>query len=295
MPEGDTLHRIAVNLRKAILHQVVTRFYSPLPHVATQDAHRPVAGRAIQDIQARGKNLLIVLREADACVAPAATPASLDLSLYDSDLVLHSHLRMTGSWHIYRHGEAWQKPRQYAKASIETENLLAVCFSAPIVELLTARELARHASLTALGPDAMRDDFDPGAAAARIRARPDLPVGVAIMAQSAMAGVGNEFKSEILFRKRVNPFAKVGDLPAETLAGLIDEAHALLRVNAAYTRRRTRFELDPRKRVWVYGRAGEPCDVCGAPIQVRRQGLEGRTTYYCVHCQNVLEITNGQV
>jgi len=271
MPEGDTLFRIASNLRKAILGQTVTRFSSPLPHVAEMYSRWPVAGRTIAAVEARGKNLLIVFRGVDD----------------SGDLVLHTHLRMTGSWHIHRHGEVWRKPERYARVVIETEPFIAICFSAPTVELMTAREAARHSKLAALGPDAMTEGFDPAEALARLRARPDLPIGVAIMAQSTIAGIGNEFKSEILFICRVNPFLPVSKLSDDTLTGMIDEAHKLLRVNESINRRRTRFELDPHRRLWVYNRAGQPCAVCGGQIDVRCQGLEGRTTYYCANCQNV--------
>lgn len=249
------------------------------------DARRPVLGRVVHAIEARGKNLLIVFRQPGDDGEAIRSSDSLNLDLFDTDLVLHSHLRMTGSWHIYRHGEAWQKPERYAKVAIETATFVVVCFSAPLVELLSAREAARHPQLAALGPDAMTSQFDPTAAQARIRQRPDVPIGVAIMSQSAMAGVGNEFKSEIFFIRRVDPFALVGDLSDDILDGLILESHKLLQLNEHSNSRRTRFALNSRERGWVYGRAGEPCRVCGERIRVRRQGMDGRTTYYCPECQ----------
>jgi endonuclease-8 len=170
---------------------------------------------------------------------------------------------------------------------VETDDFVAICFSAPTVELLTARETARHKLLASLGPDAMTDDFDPAEARARLRRHGDAPIGVAIMAQNAMAGIGNEFKSEVLFLRRVNPFATVESLDDDTLDSLIAESHRVLRLNQHTNARRTRFALDERERGWVYGRGGQPCRVCGTVVRVRRQGLEGRTTYYCPQCQGV--------
>ncbi len=287
MPEGDTLFRAAATLRKALLNKAVTKFDPVEPHLAIMDSRKPVEGRVVWAVEARGKNLLMVFRLASGEGARITVPGALDLALIDTDLVLHTHLRMTGSWHIYRHGEMWQKPYRLAKVVVETDDFVAICFSAPHVELMTAREAARHRQLTALGPDAMTVAFNPAEARDRLRRRPDVAIGVAIMSQSAMAGVGNEFKSEIFFIRRVNPFVAVGEIDDPTLDALVSESHRLLRLNEHSNARRTRFALDERERGWVYGRAGQPCRVCGTSILVRRQGLDGRTTYYCPQCQGV--------
>jgi Formamidopyrimidine-DNA glycosylase len=288
MPEGDTLYRIAVNLRKALLGRRVTRFESRVEQVAAVNARRPVAGRTVLTVDARGKHLLIVFRK-DEPSEVAKTPVSLGLELQRDDLVLHTHLRMTGSWHIYRPGERWQKPERQAVVTIYTEDFATPCFSAPVVELLTAIETARHPDLTTIGPDAMTEDFDSLTARARIRQRPDLPIGVALMHQRLIAGVGNVFKSEVLFLQRISPFVKVGDLTDETLDRVIGEAHQLMRLNADNSGRRTMFTLDERKKLWVYGRSGKPCRVCGENIRMQRQGIDGRSTYYCPRCQDVTE------
>src|SRR5439155_1445304 len=156
-------------------------------------------------------------------------------------------------------------------------------FNAPVVELLTARQTARHADLVALGPDAITSEFDAHEARMRMRCVPDLPIGVALVSQRLMAGVGNVFKSEVLFARRVSPFARVVALPDDVLDGLIAEAHRLLRLNANGWRR-TMPALSERDRVWVYGRSGRPCRVCGACILTDRQGTDGRITYYCPRC-----------
>lgn len=287
MPEGDTLYRAATTLRKALLGRTVTQFESSVPGVSVVDDRTPVAGRVISAVEARGKHLLITLsapppatRSEATDAQPVESPATLP------DLVLHTHLRMTGSWHLYRPGERWQKPERYAKVVIHTDEFVAPCFSAPVVELLTEWQAQRHTDLQELGPDAMTVEFDAEEAKQRILRRPELEIGVALMNQRLMAGVGNVYKSEVLFMLRVSPFAKVGELGEARVEQLVAESHRLLRLNENRGSRRTVFGLSERDRLWAYGRSGEPCRVCGTTIRMRRQGLDGRSTYYCPHCQN---------
>lgn len=304
MPEGDTIYRTAAVLRRALTDKVITGFESTVPEVKSIESRRGVVGRTVSAVEPRGKHLLIVLRRESAAgqrtalpeldepgaadTALVRTPPALHLDLVQGDLVLHTHLRMTGSWHIYRPGEPWRKPEKQARVTIHTPDFVAPCFSAPIVELLGARETARHPDLISLGPDAITPTFDATEARARIRRRPELEISVALMEQRAMAGVGNVFKSEILFIRRVSPFARVNDLPDEVLDGLIEESHRLLRLNTDRGSRRTMFHLDNRALLWVYGRSGHPCRVCGEPIRMRRQGFEARSTYFCPRCQGQL-------
>ncbi|MGO8669828.1 MAG: DNA-formamidopyrimidine glycosylase family protein [Capsulimonadaceae bacterium] len=316
MPEGDTLFRAAATLRKALAGRTLLRMTTSLDHVAAVDARTPVAGRVVQSVQAHGKHLLMVLRRLDDPCShdTIACPPNLPLDLRPLDLVVHTHLRMTGSWHIYRPGEPWQKPRSYARIALCTESespcplaegagacvpdsgslpfregvrvasFVAVCFSAPVVELLTARETVRHPQLADLGPDAMTGDFDHNAAYLRLRTRAELPIGVAIMDQRVLSGIGNVYKSEVLFLRRMSPFTPVASLADDALRALITEGHALLRANQDRGLRRTNFSLSG-PRLWVYGRTGSACLVCGLAIRMRRQGVDGRTTYFCPQCQ----------
>ncbi|HEX5323159.1 MAG TPA: DNA-formamidopyrimidine glycosylase family protein [Capsulimonadaceae bacterium] len=284
MPEGDTIYRTATVLRKALVGAQVSRFETCLDTVQFANSRRPIAGRRVEAVEPRGKHLLIVFRS-EGPAQPTKVPDRLQLDLLETDMVLHTHLRMTGSWHIYRPGEAWQKPQRYAKAVITTPDFVAPCFSAPVVELLSARETARHQGIVTLGPDAITPEFDPVEARSRLRRRADLEIGIALMDQRAMAGVGNVFKSEIMFIRRVSPFTKVRDLSDEVLDGLIEESHRLLGLNKERGARRTMFHLDNRQLLWAYGRSGEPCRVCQTRLRMRRQGLDGRSTYYCPQCQ----------
>jgi endonuclease-8 len=267
LPEGDTIFRAAAGLRKALAGKVVTAFRSDVPAVAPRaDA---VVGRTVGPIDAYGKHLLMRFTAGG-----------------DDDLVLHSHMRMEGSWHVYRPGERWWRAPSHARAVIETADFVAPCFDAPTVELLTERELSRHQWMRSLGPDAMADDFDEEAALVRLRARADAPIGVAIMDQRAFAGVGNVYKSEVLFIRRVSPFELVGALSDEALRGLIDESRLQLRANRTGSwPRTTRAGARRGEELWVYDRAGRPCRVCGTVVALRRQGDTGRSTYYCPSCQ----------
>jgi endonuclease VIII len=287
MPEGDTLYRIATTLRKALAGKCIVRFDMSDDAMASPEDCECVSGRMIHAVESLGKHLLIVLRQTGGTDDVAVNlPKSLSVvELLTSDLVLHTHLRMTGSWHIYRPGEPWRKPAWYAKAVLYTDDFVAPCFSAPVVELLTARQVAGHSQLTTRGPDAIAEDFDAGRARANLRELADLPIGVAIMHQRAMAGVGNVYKSEVLFLVRMSPFTHVSEIVDEALDGIIAESRRLLLLNRDNGVRVTNFGLDSRERHWVYGRAGEPCRICGVAIQTQRQGADGRTTYYCPKCQ----------
>jgi endonuclease VIII len=280
MPEGDTLYRAAETLRKALLGKQVRSFESSVPEVAQVANRVRITGRVVSSVEARGKHLLITLSE-----APPGDEEATGTERADSDYVLHTHMRMNGSWHLYRPEERWQKPARLAVVTIHTEDFVAPCFSAPVVELLSARQAERHPDLSALGPDAMTESFDAAEARARMRRRGDAEIGVALLNQRVMAGVGNVYKSEVMFVKGVSPFARVADLSDEVLDGLIAESHRLMRLNDRRGGRRTRFTLNAREKLWVYGRSGEPCYRCGETIRMRRQGLDARSTYYCPGCQ----------
>jgi endonuclease-8 len=188
---------------------------------------------------------------------------------------------------VYQAGVPWKKPARFAKVVLRVDGVAAPCFSAPVVELLTAREVARHPALTRLGPDAIAEAFDADEVRARMKARPDLTIAEGLLLQQALAGVGNVFKSEILFLERVNPFTRIGDLSDEVLDRLIAQSRRLLLFNRRPGFRQTRATLDPEGRIWVYRRSGRLCYECSTPIQVRRQGEDARSTYYCPRCQGV--------
>lgn len=274
MPEGDTIYRAARTLHRALAGRTVTGFQSVFPRLTRIDDDQPIRGRAIERVDARGKHLMI---------------------RFSGDLVLRTHMRMHGSWHIYRPGERWQRPRHEMRIVIETAEIHAVAFSVPVAEFATTASLGRTGVLRDLGPDPLADDFDAGEAAQRLATRAEMEIGDALLDQSAIAGIGNIYKSEVLFMARVNPFAAVRDLDRKTLEGIVALAVKYLRANAAHTSgasivtygglRRTTGRADPSARLWVYGRGGKPCRRCGRPVSRARQGPHARSTYWCEQCQ----------
>jgi endonuclease-8 len=259
MPEGDTLYRTAVALRPALEGR-------PISTVQVRDRQlepERLAGATISRVEVRGKHLLMHLAGGGA---------------------VHSHLGMTGSWHIYRRGEAWRKPTRYAALVLAVGELDVICFSPQLLELLSADQLRQHPRLRRLGPDLLAAEFDVSAAVSRFRARDALPLGQAVMDQAIVCGIGNVYKSDVLFLMGFDPFAPVARFSDAELAALLDRARRLMRRNLSGAPRQTRFRGDGG-RLWVYGRSGEACYKCGSIIQLRRQGEAGRTTCWCPACQ----------
>jgi endonuclease-8 len=247
MPEGDTIFRAATTLRKALVGARVTRFHSPR-------LGRGPVGERIEDVSARGKNLLV---------------------RFEKGRMLRTHMMMHGSWHLYREGERWQRPGYQARLELHADNgFVAVCFAAPVVEWL------KPGSIAHLGPDATADAFDAEEAQRRLREN-DVPLERALLMQSALAGVGNVIKCEALFLERKDPFQTVSALDDEALAALVDRCHQLLVRNRGAGPRTSRAGFDG-SRLWVYGRRGRPCYVCGDPVRVK---TAQRITYYCARCQ----------
>jgi endonuclease VIII len=274
MPEGDTIYRIARTLEIALASRVVTRFDSVLSQLLRVDRNAPVAGRSVERVASAGKNLLIH---------------------FSGDLVLRTHLRMNGNWHVYRPGERWMRRASDMRIVIETAEWIAVGFSIPVAEFLSGEELRRHREIAALGPDLLDAGFDAAEAMRRLRAAPNAEIADALLDQKVMAGIGNVYKSEVLFLHRVSPFARVGALPDDALAALIDASREQMRANVVEAdrarpsmraaMRRTTRRMDPGAALWVYGRTGRPCRVCGTAIESRAQGRDGRRTYWCPVCQ----------
>lgn len=267
MPEGDTLARIAVALRPYLAGRVVTgaRARLPGPQVSR------IVGQKIDAVDAAGKNLLIK---------------------FDGGLELRTHLGLHGSWHRYRPGETWRRPPSRAALVIEVPGAVAVCFDAPVVELFERRAEVVHPTISMLGPDLLDDDFDLAEAVRRLqdKSRAETEVGEAILDQRAVAGVGNVYKSEVLFIEAVNPFEKVGKVGTATLERILTTARELLQANARSDAPAGRTTtVDPKtgkklapSRLWVYDRAGRPCHRCGAIIRSDSQGDElPRVTYWC--------------
>jgi endonuclease-8 len=262
VPEGDTIHRAARTLDRVLGGKTLTAVDSPLPQIASAG----LEGASVSRVEARGKNLLVV---------------------FGDGRVLHTHMRMSGSWHVYRPGERWQRPRREARVVLTTPDWVTVCFDAPVVRLLRAQDVGRDRKLAALGPDVLTPDFDRAEARRRLRMLGAVEIGEALLRQSAVAGVGNVYKSETLFLCRQDPFATVESLSDRSLDLVLDTARRLMSSTLRRGVRATRPTLSTqtRERTWVYGRQGRPCRRCATPIRMRRQGADGRSTYWCPSCQ----------
>ena len=272
MPEGDSIFRAARTLHRALAGSAVTRFESALPALNRIDHDRPLAGRTIESVSARGKHLLMT---------------------FSGDLVLRTHMRMNGSWHIYRPGERWQRPARDMRIVVETARFVAVGFNVPVAEFLTGRELSRHSVLEALGPDLLAPSFDREEVLRRMRNEAGTAIADVLLNQRVVAGIGNIFKSEVLFLASVDPFRPTNELSDETLRLIVNEAAAQLRANVLERSQtlstasgiRTTRSLDPREKLWVYGRGGKPCRKCGTTIRAKKTGDDARLTYWCPGCQ----------
>ncbi len=266
MPEGDTIARAAAVLHEALAGQIVTRFTTALAHLARIDVDTPLAGQVVQRCAAQGKHLLIT---------------------FSTGLVLRTHMRMHGSWHLYRPGERWQRPRRAMRVVIETATRVAVGFDVPDAEFLRDADLARARALIRLGPDLLAPDVDIAAIAARLIAEGPRPLGQALLDQRIAAGIGNVYRSELLFLASLHPSTTAGAVAAGTAAAIVVNAVRLLRANtvASIATRNTTGRTAPGEALWVYNRATRPCRRCGTPIQSAADGLESRRVYWCPLCQ----------
>ena len=257
MPEGDTIHRAAAMLRAAIDGSVVTGFDAPR---ARGSARPPEPGDQVERVEARGKHLLI---------------------RFAGGTTLHTHMRMTGAWRTFPAGRSWRASGGRVVVVVRTEDAVAVCFAAPVVEMLDDGSLRRHPILSALGPDLCLPDPDMDEIVRRAdRLDPRTEIGVALLDQRVAAGIGNVYKSEVAFACRIDPFTPLADLDRDARADLWRTAGELLRRNLGPAPRRTTpYGLA------VYDRAGRPCRVCGTAIAVRRQGEDARSTWWCSTCQ----------
>jgi endonuclease-8 len=274
VPEGDTIYRAARALGQALEDKVVTRFETALAPLASVDDTTPVAGRTVEKVESRGKWLLVH---------------------FSGDLILVTHMLMSGSWHIYRAGERWQRPRREMRAVIATAEFEAVAFNVPVAKFYNAHTLERNSSIPKLGPDLLGAAFAADDAKARLLAHGDEEIANVLLNQRVMAGLGNVYKSEVLFACSVHPFRLVSTLTPAEVGCILDRARRFLEANVrdgadggmvTYTGlRRTTRASDPGARLWVYRRQGKECRRCGATILMQRQGAGARSTYWCPECQ----------
>ena len=275
MPEGDTIFRTARSMGRALAGKTITGFRSTYPLLTRFNDDTPLPGQFVDSVESRGKWLLIH---------------------FSGGGTLATHMLMSGSWHIYRPGERWQRPVGQMRILLENSDYQAVGFDVPVAQMHTARSLARDKRIPQLGSDILGPTFDSLAAATRLLARSNGEIGEVLLHQAVLAGVGNVFKSEVCFVEKVNPFCKVSALSEAQVSALIRTAQKLVSANVLEDsgnvivtyrgqQRRTNHQSSPQDSLWVYGRHGAPCRLCGDPIRQRIQGPDARVTFWCQTCQ----------
>jgi endonuclease VIII len=250
MPEGDTLLRTA----KALHHALAGKRVIACRPDGRLGKAADFTGRVVESVEARGKHLLV---------------------RFDDGRVLHTHLRMTGEWHLYREGDRWRAPARLARLVIETDPWHAVCFGAPTVEVLPPGGVERHPQLASLGPDILAPEFDLDLAKANLRSRDDAALGVALLDQRLVAGVGNIWRCETLWRLKLDPFRPVGEFSDQDLETALRLARDLMK--ASVDGSRPAFD--------VHDRSGLPCRRCGEIVRSKVFGDPPRRVYWCPGCQ----------
>jgi len=254
--EGDTILRAARRIGQALEGERV-EVGAPNPRGRAAGVER-LDGTVLDRASTRGKHLLLGF----------------------GDLVLHSHLGMSGAWHVYEKDATWRKPPGAAWAVLRGKRAEAVQFGGPTLRVLRADAVRRDPLLSRLGPDILASGFDAATVVGSLLRAPDRPVADALLDQTLVAGIGNIFKSEACFTARQGPWQPIADLPEGRLRRVVQAAHELMR--DAVDHGRGSFA--------VYRRAGRPCPNCATPIASRGQGDANRITYWCPVCQGTAPV-----
>jgi endonuclease-8 len=262
VPEGDTIFRAAAQLRGALVGKELVELELRRD---PRGRRAPEPGTTITAVDSAGKHLLV---------------------RFSDGQVLHTHLQMTGAWHVYAPGQRWRRPGHSARVIVRVaDGTSAVCFGAPIAELrrdtdVRTRPTRASRMLDRLGPDLCAPGIDLDAVVARLaRLDPDTELAVALLDQRVAAGIGNAFKSEVCWAERVSPFTPVGALDEPGRRRIYATARRQLSSNLT-TGRRTTYGNG----LAVYRRARLPCPRCGTAISSRRDATN-RSTYWCPQCQ----------
>jgi endonuclease-8 len=257
MPEGDTVHRAAARIGRALGRSVPEEILTPHPRHRLDRWPQKLAGRALLGVDAHGKHLFL---------------------RFEGELTVHSHLRMTGAWDVLGAGERWRRARSRAWLVLRGGGWEAVEFDGPVLELMSDRRARTHPQLAALGPDVIGERFDEGLFLRRLREDdPTRPIGDALLEQRTVAGIGNLWKSEACFATQLDPWRTLGAVSDEEALTAVSFAREHMRVVV-----REGPQARPRS---VYRRRGLPCPRCGTAIRQRGQGEGNRLTFWCPSCQ----------
>lgn len=258
MPEGDTVFQAAARLNRGFAGKPLTRCDIRVPRYATVD----LTGQMVDEVLARGKHILIRVGEVS----------------------IHSHLKMEGIWFVAARDARWPRPTHQARIILEAGAMAAVGFALGTLEVV--RRDAESAAVGRLGPDLLGPDWDAERAVANLRARPDRPIGHALLDQANLAGIGNVYRCELCFIHRTHPATPVRAI--DDLLDWVESARSLLVANRNRAARMTTGVDRRGKQLWVYGRGRRPCLRCGTPIRSGELGGTGeyeRSIYWCPSCQ----------
>jgi endonuclease-8 len=260
MPEGDTINKIAAYLSTAL------------------------TGRQLSGARLRGRDIPALSQSRVLAVTSKGKHLFID---FESGSSVRVHLGMYGSWHRYPVGRPWEKPLHQATLQLTVAGQHYVCFNAKEVEILETQGFKMRDRACRLGADLTRAPpaVDELLGRAREVLSAQTEVTDMLLDQRIASGIGNVYKSEVLFLERCAPRTRFGNLPEETFAALYRTAGRLLMSNLGGGPRITRNTDDGRGVLWVYGRAGQPCFRCGACLVRERLGRHLRSTYWCPTCQ----------
>jgi endonuclease-8 len=263
MSEGDAIHRAASALRTALAAKPMVRFDAP-----RLVGPAPRAGRMVERVETHGRHIELV---------------------WDDNMVLHTNLRMSGTWHVYRRGEHWRRPSQQMCVAIEVADWVAVCFNAPMVETYRIPDKRRHPGMGRLGPDLCQPGTDLSVIVNLLLSYDDgaARLGDVLLDQRVLRGLGNVYRCEVLWATELSPFARVDSLNEHNAIRLINTAASLLRANMQQAERAAATAA--KGGLEVYGRNGQRCGRCGETIDCRQTGEQQRVLYWCRGCQQHLD------
>jgi endonuclease-8 len=267
MPEGDTLHRLAAAIRPRLRGEPIESL-----RIRDRGEVEDVRGLVVDEVEAVGKHLLVLVQRR---------------------FTLHVHLGLKGSWRVYDPAAAWQAAAAASTVTLVVPRTVLAIFRSAVQELRPYRDMLLEQRLRRLGPDLLAPELDPAEVLARARApgHRDLAVTDLLLDQTVAAGIGNVYRSEVLFLAGVYPWTHVEALDDATLRGLFESARELMRSNLGPGRRATvgrhRGARRPLggPRLWVYGREGQPCLRCKTLVRRSIEGRQARSTWWCPRCQ----------
>jgi endonuclease-8 len=276
MPEGDTVFLAGRRLNEALRGKTLLESDLRHPRLATVD----LSGRLVLGVRSVGKHLFTRFSEMDSA-GSASAPSTTDRA----PLSLHTHFRMDGSWHLYRPGQRWKRAAHHARAVLTTDDRVAVGFRLHDMQILPTGE--EHRLVGHLGPDLLADDWSDeqeAEAVRRLAAQGDREIGLALLDQRIMAGVGNIYRTEACFVLGVTPWSPASDVDPQRT---VEVCRKLLLRNAWHPEQNTTGELGRGREHFVYNRHGRACLRCGTQVRSGISGtdVEERTTWFCAHCQ----------